>query len=264
MSAIQRSKSAPTVAPPQPFLASHGSDDVIRTSRPRVVRHKTSLALTELATPRSAPRSGYRTPHAERVEDPFSLGGFFPSHLPGTESPAQEWNWLKDDEIEAVEAQAAQNDEWSERALPPTAFDKAEDEEAARVIRREDKLGVLSLRTSFRDVVAHSASCLQGLIPPGGVFSSREAVFSSAYDDHLLTPYSEDLPEDSDALYQSYCDLRRAHTSRTMAIPGTNSKTEDGPGRLFSPSPDESELEGEQWQSVFSAGLGRILDMISL
>lgn len=260
MSAIQRSRSAPSVAPPQPFLASHGSDNALLTHRPRIVRHKTSLALTETVSARPAARSGYQTPRTERIEDPFNLGGFFPSHLVGTESPRVEWNWLRGDEADAVESHTEHDEAWSAHDRVPI-FDKAEDEETGRVIRREDKLGVLSLRTSFRNIVEHHAACLQSLMSPGGVFTSREATFSSAYDDHLLTPYSEDLPEDSDALYQSYCELRRAHTVKTMA---DETQTVDGPGRLFSPSPDETQMEDGRWQSAFSAGLGRILGMILL
>ncbi|EKM61227.1 uncharacterized protein PHACADRAFT_190378 [Phanerochaete carnosa HHB-10118-sp] len=182
------------------------------TARP-LTRHKTSLALTELASPRSLARSGYQTPRAERVEDPFSLGGFFPPRLAGTDTPRTEWSWLRGDEMDATELQLGHSDERLELEQFPT-FDKAEDEETGRVIRHEDKLGVLSLRS---------------------VFSSSEAVFSSAYDDHLSTSYSDDLPEDSDALYNAYCDLRRAHTLKIIA---DETKAANGSGGLFSPAAD--------------------------
>lgn len=92
------------------------------------------------------------------------------------------------------------------------------------------------------------------------MFSSNETLFTSAYDDHLLTPYSRNLPEDGDALYQSYCELRLAHASKT----NVDGVKVDAAGWLFSPSPDEADIEDERWPSVLSQGLGMILDMIPL
>ncbi|GJE85731.1 hypothetical protein PsYK624_018100 [Phanerochaete sordida] len=238
MSSIQRSKSAPLVAPPQPFLASRCDDDsALRAHRPRIVRHKTSLALTEL----SAPRSGYQTPRGERIDDPFSLGGFFPSHFAGVDSPSEmEWQWLREDDLHELPLEHTHEEDVAQ--VP--SFDKAEDEETGRVIRREDKLGVLSLRA---------------------VFSSSEAAFTSPYDDHLLSPYTEDLPEDNDALYRTYCDLRRAYTVQTMGDGGWPATS---PGELFSPAGDAADeaagLEGERWWSGIPAGLGKVLEMMSL
>ena len=85
-------------------------------------------------------------------------------------------------------------------------------------------------------------------------------MFTSAYDDHLLTPYSRHLPEDGDALYYAYCELRLAHASKATGEGGNA----DGAGPLFAPTPEETELEDERWPSVLSQGLGMILDMLPL
>lgn len=81
------------------------------------------------------------------------------------------------------------------------------------------------------------------------------------YEDHLFSPYSEDVPEDSDALYATYCGLRRAYNERV------NSKVEAGVvDRLFAPVVEEREMElgDERWLSKFSQGLGMILEMMSV
>lgn len=137
MSSIQRSKSAPHVAPLQPFLTPRPGD-ALRGDRPRIRRHNTSLALTDM--PASRPRSGYATPRAERAEDPFSLGGFFPPPRPGGDAPAEgEWTWLREDD-----GLLPREADWRDDEYAPSV-DKAEDEHTGEVIRQEDKLGVLSL-----------------------------------------------------------------------------------------------------------------------
>ena len=147
MSAIQRSKSESSVTAVQPFLAPRNGD-ALRAHRPQIVRHCTSLALANVSGSRSATCSGYQTPRTERIEDPFSLGGFFPPQLPGTENPTDEWAWLREDrETDSDSDQPPHDGVWSTDGYEPR-FGKAEDEEAAQTIRLEDKLGVLSLRTS--------------------------------------------------------------------------------------------------------------------
>lgn len=108
-----------------------------------------------------------------------------------------------------------------------------------------------------------AASCaVLILVLAATVFSSGGRLFTSAYDDHLLTPYSRNLPEDGDALYQAYCELRLAQALKAAA----DGVQADAPGRLvlFSPSPEEVELEDERWPSVISHGLSVILDMVPL
>lgn len=150
MSSLQRSQSAPSVAALQPFLAAARDGGTPRDARPRITRHHTSLALTTDVPGPSAPtRSGYSTPRGERTEDPFSLGGFFPSQLPGNEGQAEEWTWLRELETDEETHPTPPDDAWLGYEGLPT-LDKTEDDEAGEVIRREDKLGVLSFRKCRR------------------------------------------------------------------------------------------------------------------
>jgi hypothetical protein len=146
MSAIRRSKSEPSVAPAKPFLASTYSRG-LQAHRPRILRHHTGLVLADTPGPSSATCSGYHTLRVERTEDPFSLGGFFPPQLSGTESPTEEWTWLRERDARDESDQFSQDGDWSTDGYRPR-FDGTEDEETGKTIRREDKLGVLSLRTS--------------------------------------------------------------------------------------------------------------------
>lgn len=172
MSNIQRSRSAPQVGPLEPFLVSDQARSREHTlPHPRIRRHHTSLALTELATPSSS-RSGYQTPRADRTEDPFSLGGFFPSQLaPAPVYSDAEWAWLRtaDDDVgDVVEGDSVRgrsdgtsaayrgpdsNEEEEEDEedgfTPRNMLDNAEDLKMGEMIMREDKLGVLSIRESF-------------------------------------------------------------------------------------------------------------------
>lgn len=91
------------------------------------------------------------------------------------------------------------------------------------------------------------------------MFPSIETRFASAYDDRLLTPYEGAAPEDTDALYEAYCGRRKAYSDSL----GDGAKAV-GTGRLFSPTPAETGLEGERWEGAFSQGLGKLLDMMSL
>lgn len=157
MSAIPRSRSAPHVgAPLPPFLApKHES------KRPQLPRHRTSLALTELYTSYTPPRSGYYTPRAERAEDPFNLGGFFPS-LPVAETRLEEdeeWQWLRGDDA-LVSNERRPVEDWEKSEGP--FLEKSEGEETDEIIRREDKLGVLSIRKPTTAVIARKAllNCL--------------------------------------------------------------------------------------------------------
>ena len=153
-------------------------------SHPKIQRHASALAVTSLAfasVHHQRQRQHYysahsgrqtpRTPRTARVDDPCSLSGFFPSSFTGSvhdRSEAVEWDWLHykvDDSDKALLAESqsptsssssgyaspssSEDEEW---ALPPTPplsspmFDRGEDEVCGETIRREDKLGVLSLR----------------------------------------------------------------------------------------------------------------------
>lgn len=146
MSTLPRSKSAPSVTPPQqPFLASQAGN-ALRPHRPRVVRHHTSLALTDLSGPSSATRSGQQTPRGDRTDDPFSLGGFFPPQLPGNDAPTAEWTWLREHAAGEDDAAMVHDEAWLEELHLVPTLGKTGDEATGELIRREDKLGVLSLR----------------------------------------------------------------------------------------------------------------------
>ena len=84
------------------------------------------------------------TPRSDR-EDPFNLGGFFPAYP----QEAGEFDWLRYGVEEEQEQEQEQEQEEAERA--GTETEEAEEEAAAEgdadaVIRKEDKLGILTLR----------------------------------------------------------------------------------------------------------------------
>ena len=120
------------------------------------------------ASAHTGPASPY-TPRVER-EDPFSLSGFFPASLSALERPEadQEWDWLHhhadddDDEDGGEEREDAayrsgrvspiseSDDEWN---VPTPCSPDVEDLLTGDAIRREDKLGILTLSSkSFRVV----------------------------------------------------------------------------------------------------------------
>lgn len=144
MSAIQRSQSTPhfTSQDGQAHPLFHKQHQHYQQGRARVPkRTKTSIDFLAMAQPSMMMASP--TPRTER-EDPFNMGGFFPpSHL----VPAQEeeWGWLHAEEEAGVEArtEAYEDDEAEE--------EEGEVDEGGRepgaVIRREDKMGILTLCT---------------------------------------------------------------------------------------------------------------------
>ncbi|KAI0687763.1 hypothetical protein BC835DRAFT_1419673 [Cytidiella melzeri] len=245
MSNIQRSKSTPHVAPLQPFLVPSGSKTHLAAAKPRIRRHQTSLALTDLVP-------GHRTPRTE--DDPFSLGGFFPSPA---ERPDAVWNWLhvQEDSVADVTTEETEDEDGvggdgTRRAH--VMFDHAEDQRTAEMILREDKLGVLSLRSDM--------------------FSSGHAVQSQKTtgvyrddSDRLLSPYCEDNPLDDDAVYLSLAALRNAHSA--VLVPARAVAECDGSGPLFCPVEDASAGKYEEdgsWQAVMSQGVGLVLDYFAM
>ena len=72
----------------------------------------------------------------------------------------------------------------------------------------------------------------------------------------MYSPYSETMPEESDAVYAAYCGLRRAH-SEAEAQEATL-----GPRSVLYGSCEERESEeGGTW---LSKGLGMMLEVISV
>lgn len=81
-------------------------------------------------------------------EDPFSLSGFFPSGLAGTEEDRDEWNWLGTESVEpatSIESYSVKAD-YADLVNHIVALDASGEEELmTRTIEKEDKLGILSL-----------------------------------------------------------------------------------------------------------------------
>lgn len=247
MSNLQRSQSTPHVAPQQPFLIPSASPKahLHASARPRIRRHQTSLALTDLVS-RSSSHSGHYTPRTE--DDPFNLGGFFPSALAaGTpERSEAEWNWLHADEDTVAEDRINEEEADDGRSSPHVMFDRAEDARTAEMILEEDKLGVLSLRS---DILSTSSSKSQQ---------------TTAYD-RLLSPYCDDNPLDDDAVYQSFAALRDAHA---VIVPPRVPAKFDGSGPLFSPVEDATagkyDEDGSWPATILSQGVGMVLDYLAI
>ncbi|KAJ8702468.1 hypothetical protein PTI98_001179 [Pleurotus ostreatus] len=81
-------------------------------------------------------------------EDPFSLSGFFPSALAGTEEDRDEWNWLNPESVEPATSPESYslNADYADLVDNIVALDVSGEEELmTRTIEKEDKLGILSL-----------------------------------------------------------------------------------------------------------------------
>lgn len=74
------------------------------------------------------------SPRSER-EDPFSLSGFFPSSM---SSENEEWSWLRDEDKPDEDDGTLIEDEAAVRML---------DGDLKEMIKKEDKMGILSLGT---------------------------------------------------------------------------------------------------------------------
>lgn len=97
-------------------------------------------------------------PSASRPRDePFALSGFFPSYIsPLKENDDQErWRWLRGGEEEDAESMYTASEE--DPTVPSTPVEYDESENPDRVIRREDKLGVLRLR-EYQNTLVFSES----------------------------------------------------------------------------------------------------------
>ncbi|KAH8102527.1 hypothetical protein BXZ70DRAFT_787949 [Cristinia sonorae] len=250
--ALPRSKSAPHVPGNNPFSTLAGAS----AGQPRIPRHASTLGVSSLSFSsayETSNRSGTQTPRAQRKEDPFSLAGFFPASLSGVYERQEqaEWDWLnyeyEVEESELVGASRAgtsgvvspssEDEEWGLPSTPPGAkspmFDRSADEVCGETIRREDKLGILSLSNPFS---------------VAGTSVPRVPV--------LLSRYSEDNVLDGDGLYDALCALRAAHVGEKGREEG------DGRGGLFS-AVEEGVVDGEL-ETAGTRGLGRLLEMLPL
>ena len=133
MSNIQRSRSEPHFAVPAAQPDSLFQPRQERRHAPRRTKTTTDFMMHAV----QARHSLAMTPRSDRG-DPFNLGGFFPAYP----QEAGEFDWLR------YGVEEEQEQEQAERAGAET---EAEEEAAAEgdadaVIRKEDKLGILTLR----------------------------------------------------------------------------------------------------------------------
>lgn len=198
--AIQRSQSTPHFGD-KGVLLFHKQQQ--RPQAPRRTKTTTDfLAMASASQPaRQAPR-----------EDPFNMGGFFPSH----HREEDEWSWLHaEDEEEAEDGAGYEEQEQVEGG----EVDEVEAGPGA-VIRSEDKLGILSLR-AFSSVILRFDVTLTGSTGAVDAFK-REA----GADDRLYSPYSEEAC-DEESLRLALCARRVAHEDRWA------SSGKGGLGELF-------------------------------
>ncbi|KDQ63510.1 hypothetical protein JAAARDRAFT_53716 [Jaapia argillacea MUCL 33604] len=228
---IPRSKSAPQFVAHQRLELHthiHGTRTPPHAGR-RTLGIQDHRSLTAAHSPIHSPAA---TP---RVEDPFNLGGFFPSHI-GIVEEEQEWSWLRYSE-EGGGFQAQREDvhpmfsppvSEGEPSLPATPQSEPLtpqelEEEARKTIEGEDKFGVLSIHNPFHITDARPESYFPDL--------------------SLLSPYTDDDPVDDDALYNVLCALRRSHT-----LPKESKETRVGNlGELFSPVDEKPAEDGWTW-----------------
>ncbi|KAI0652144.1 hypothetical protein C8Q79DRAFT_1005369 [Trametes meyenii] len=224
-------------------------------TRPKLPRHRSAVSLS----PESAQSFGsLYTPRSER-EDPFSLGGFFPSNLGAFEnSPVeQDWDWLHRaagdlDHTKSLRSPLrsglvspiSEDDEW-DIPTPVSALAEQGDALARDAIEREDKLGILALSDKLA-------------LPSHG-----EELY---VEDRLLSPYSETAdPLDDEAVYDRLRALRTAHSRpRGSAVKHEAA----GMHALFSPEKeDDDKMKGEVevagWEALVSWGVSRVVDLIS-
>lgn len=134
-----------------PFTSSPAARYPSPGSRSRLARPGSSIELTNVRPLDTHLSASPHTPRAERPESPFNLDGFFPSRVVVSEGDKEEtWDWLHGSESNgasyehaAVTSPSSENDdEW-----PRTPCSELDEGATRDLIRREDKLGVLSLGT---------------------------------------------------------------------------------------------------------------------
>lgn len=153
---VPRSRSVPhiTLQTTNLSTASSSSQPAERHARPHLPRHRSAVALSS-SSHHLVP---VYTPRVER-EDPFSLSGFFPANFAALEHPEaeQEWDWLRvtddsdagDDDHRSgrVSPISESDDEWT---VPTPCSPDVEDALTGDAIKREDKLGILTLSGKSR------------------------------------------------------------------------------------------------------------------
>ncbi|KAI0639699.1 hypothetical protein C8Q77DRAFT_1082492 [Trametes polyzona] len=267
MSSIPRSQSVPHVGSLKITTTDLPGSRTTTTTRPKLPRHRSSASVS--STHQHQPLASLYSPRSER-EDPFSLGGFFPTNLGAFEnSPAeQEWDWLHreytaggedvvdfDGSVRRSRASSrsglvspiSEDDEW-DIPTPCSAFADAGDALARDTIQREDKLGILALGDKL-SLASHG--------------HGEEAYV----DDRLLSPYRQagGDPLDDEAVYDALRALRTAHSRpRGSAVKHDAGSLHE----LFSPEKEADdkmkvEADGSRWGTLVSWGVSRVVDYIS-
>ncbi|OJA16220.1 hypothetical protein AZE42_00106 [Rhizopogon vesiculosus] len=176
----------------RPHLARAKStiDGFVPHSLPTSSQYRFSACLTA-ATPVATLRDR---------EDPFSLGGFFPSYIVSPEREGERWEWLRQeqgslvpprDELHTIYSLSEGGADGSLPATPgPIVFARAAENVIEETIKGEDKMGVLSVINT--------------------IFLTKDAHLS---DDKLYSPYAEDEAVDHESLYLALSKLRQAESS---------------------------------------------------
>jgi hypothetical protein len=228
----RRSKSAPHLA-----ISLSAADDSVAGPASASLRKQQSFIFDHTFTPKyhgSSPGTS-----TLKKEDPFSLGGFFPSLL--TAGGGKQWNWLR-----AEESGGLDDDEESEidPSMPHTPILP----NAGLLIEKEDKMGILRLceltRIARRGrVLMNSLANKLKPIKTDGIPTKLPL--------NLMSPYrgDDDVLDSADSLYDTF-------KSRRLANERFEDASLDFPvGGLFSPVEEEEE-QPQGWygyiQSIFS------------
>lgn len=188
--AMQRSQSTPNVGV-RPTEQ--------RPQRPR--RTKTSIDF--FAPP---PQSAL---DREKRVDPFNLAGFFPSSLRQSDQETTRW-WRDESQEEGSEELASEletpegdSSSLSSSLESQRVLFSRDDQPADAVIKREDKLGVLT-------ICAHSHFMLSNsVIMASGSVTGGQAVWVDGMEDCLHSPYINDEACCDEAVRQAYERRRR-------------------------------------------------------
>jgi len=119
-------------------------------------------------------------------KDPFSLTGFFPT---SRSTDSEEWSWLReerDDEEDEERHETTDEERWPKGSV----MSRQGNEELTRVIRDQDKMGVLSIGTDE--------------------FSWKKTDDNYYGEERLVSPYySKEEAVDFESLYETLQGLRR-------------------------------------------------------
>jgi len=209
----QRSQSTPNVA--------------LRPAQQQLQRsHRTKTSIDFLAVP---PR---RAIHGEKRVDPFNLGGFFPSSPRQSDQEPSSW-WREEGLEEGSEfsRELVVDNESGLSGSQHVLFGR-EDLPAEAVIKREDKLGVLTVCAHF-PFHTRSSSVIRLL---GTVTGGRPDWVDG--EERLHSPYISDEACDDEALRLAY------ERRRQQLMDGGNGELPEKTSSLFYEGEEEEEAAG--------------------